>query len=354
MTMARTVEYRDDAVVLIDQTRLPHAFATVTCRTAAEVARAIRDMLVRGAPAIGVAAAGGMAVAARESRAETAAALLADLEAAGAMLRATRPTAVNLAWAVTRQLQVAGAQASAGPAAMRAALAAEAVAIGDEDAALNQRLGAAGADLLPDEGGVLTHCNAGALATAGYGTALGVIWSALERGKRPHIFVGETRPRLQGARLTAWELTQRGVPATLIADTMAGYFMRRGAIQAVIVGADRVVANGDVANKIGTYQLAVLAREHDIPFYVAVPLSTVDLALPSGDAIPIEERTPEEVTVINGERIAPPGITVANPAFDVTPHSYITALITEAGVLRPPYTRALAGALSQAAPPVLA
>jgi methylthioribose-1-phosphate isomerase len=343
----RTVEYRDGTVVLIDQTRLPHALEPITCRTSAEVAHAIKVMQVRGAPAIGVAAAGGLALAAAESTADTAEALWADLQAAAAALRATRPTAVNLSWALDRQLRVAAARLADGPAAVRAALAAEAVAIGDEDVALNRRMGAFGAALLPDEGGVLTHCNAGALATADYGTALGVIWSAIEAGKRLHVYADETRPRLQGARLTAWELVQRGVPATLIADTMAGSFMQRGAIQAVVVGADRIAANGDVANKIGTYQVAVLAREHGIPFYVAAPLSTIDPTLATGDLIPIEERSEDEVTTIGSERIAPAGIRVANPAFDVTPHRYVTAIITEVGILAPPYTASIAGAFAR-------
>ena len=341
----RTVEYRDGTVVLIDQTKLPHALEVVTCRTMAEVAHAIKAMVVRGAPAIGVAAAGGLALAAREAEAATGDELLAQLEAAAAVLAATRPTAVNLRWALDRQLRLAAATAPAGPAAMRAALAAEAVAIGDEDVALNRRIGAYGAALLPDAGGVLTHCNAGALATADYGTALGVIWAAVEAGKRIHVYADETRPRLQGARLTAWELVQRGVPATLIADTMAGYHMRRGLIQAVVVGADRIAANGDVANKIGTYQVAVLANENGIPFYVAAPLSTIDPTLATGDLIPIEERGEEEVTTIGGERIAPIGIHVANPAFDVTPHRYVTSIITEVGILRPPYREAIGGAL---------
>ena len=348
MTAVRTVAYQDGAVVLIDQTRLPHALELVTCRTAAEVARAIRDMQVRGAPAIGVAAAGGLALAAAECAAATGEDLLACLRRAAALLQATRPTAVNLAWALNRQLRLAEAHVADGPAAMRAALAAEAVAIGDEDVALNRRIGAIGADLLPAEGGVLTHCNTGALATAGYGTALGVIWAAVEAGKHIHVYADETRPRLQGARLTAWELLQRGVPATLIADTMAGHFMRRGAIQAVIVGADRIAANGDVANKIGTYQVAVLARANGIPFYVAAPRSTIDPTLAGGDLIPIEERSPDEVTTIGGERIAPLGIQVANPAFDVTPHEYVDAIITEVGILRPPYTESIAAVMHDA------
>jgi methylthioribose-1-phosphate isomerase len=347
----RTVEYRDEAVHLIDQTRLPHDLTVITCRTMAEVAHAIKVMQVRGAPAIGVAAAGGLALAAHEIEAPDGAAFLARLRAAAEVLNATRPTAVNLAWALARQLRVAEAHAPRGVAGIRAALAAEAVAIGDEDVALNRRMGAHGAALLPDAGGVLTHCNAGALATADYGTALGVIWAAVERGKRLHVYADETRPRLQGARLTAWELVQRQVPATLIADTMAGHFMRQGAIQAVVVGADRIAANGDVANKIGTYQVAVLAREHGIPFYVAAPLSTIDPAVSGGEQIPIEERGEEEVTMIGGERIAPVGIRVANPAFDVTPNRYVGAIITEVGVLRAPFAASIAAALAAAAAP---
>jgi methylthioribose-1-phosphate isomerase len=335
---------------LIDQTRLPQQLEVVTCRTTAEVAHAIKTMQVRGAPAIGVAAAGGLALAARELAAADGDTLVTALRTAAATLAATRPTAVNLQWALDRQLRVAETVAPAGPDAIRAALATEAVAIGDEDVELNRRMGRHGAALLPDEGGVLTHCNAGALATADYGTALGVIWAALEAGKRLHVYADETRPRLQGARLTAWELVQRGVPATLIADTMAGYHMRLGRIQAVVVGADRIAANGDVANKIGTYQVAVLAREHGIPFYVAAPLSTIDPTVADGDLIPIEERAADEVTTIGAERIAPEGIHVANPAFDVTPHRYVTAIITEVGVLSPPYTASIASAVSQGEP----
>lgn len=349
----RTVEYHDGTVILIDQTRLPEQFSFVTCRSSDEVARAITTMQVRGAPAIGVAAAAGLAIAAQESPATTGPALLADLALAADRLRATRPTAVNLAWALDRQLAAATAALPHGATAMRAALAAGAVSLADEDVRLNRQLGDHGAALLPAEGGVLTHCNAGSLATVDYGTALGVIWSAVAAGKRIHVFVDETRPRLQGARLTAWEMLQRGVPATLIADTMAGHFMQQGKIQAVVVGADRIAANGDVANKIGTYQVAILAKEHGIPFYVAAPLSTIDASLSDGSLIPIEERSADEVTTIGGTRVAPVGIAVANPAFDVTPHRYVTAIITERGILWPPYTASLAAIGASLGQPII-
>jgi methylthioribose-1-phosphate isomerase len=309
------------------------------------VASAIRDMAIRGAPAIGVAAALGLALAVRRTTAEGEA-LRAEFERAGDELAATRPTAVNLFWAIARMRARFAREASRGRAGLAEALLAEARAIEDEDLAACRRMGDLGAALIPAGARLLTHCNAGALATAGYGTALGVIRSAARDGKVRNVFADETRPYLQGARLTAWELTRDGIPTTLIADNMAGHLMARAEVDAVIVGADRIAANGDVANKIGTYTLAVLAREHGLPFYVAAPVSTIDLSTPSGDRIPIEERAAEEVTHHAGRRVAPEGVAVRNPAFDVTPHRYVTAIICERGVARPPYLeslRALAG-----------
>jgi methylthioribose-1-phosphate isomerase len=311
----------------------------VTCSDAHEVARAIRDMVVRGAPAIGVAAAFGVALAARRGD---------DVRAAASELRSARPTAVNLAWAVDRMMRLVecgGHAAAVSPATesgrMAAALQIEAQKIFAEDVEANRRIGRFGAALLGESTTVLTHCNAGALATAGYGTALGVIRSAARQGKVKNVFADETRPYLQGARLTAWELSRDGIPTTLIADNMAGHLMSRAEVDAVIVGADRIAANGDVANKIGTYTLAVLAHENGLPFYVAAPVSTIDLATPSGDAIPIEERPPGEVTDHGGRRLAPAGIAVRNAAFDITPHRYVTAIICERGVARPPYDESL-------------
>ncbi|MBX5491574.1 MAG: S-methyl-5-thioribose-1-phosphate isomerase [Chloroflexi bacterium] len=346
--MIETITYADGAVRLLDQTRLPTEVVVHDCRTAAELAEAIRTMRVRGAPALGIAAAYALALGAREYPGEDPAAFRAHLERVAAEVRATRPTAVNLFWAVARALAVADAALPQGVAAAREALLQLAHRLREEDVAINRQMGAHGAALVPDGARVLTHCNAGALATGGYGTALGVIRGAVEAGKRLHVYVDETRPFLQGARLTAWELHADGIPLTLITDNMAGYFMAQGKVDLVIVGADRIAANGDVANKIGTYSLAVLAQAHGIPFYVAAPLSTVDLGLPDGAAIPIEERAPTEVTHLAGQRIAPEGIAVANPAFDVTPARYVTAIITERGILRPPYEAALRTALATA------
>jgi methylthioribose-1-phosphate isomerase len=309
------IRWRGDALELLDQKRLPHEMVYVTCRTAHEVASAIRGMIVRGAPAIGVAAAFGMALAKNNGD---------DLRFAAIELRDARPTAVNLAWAVDRMLRANGAVS-------------EAEAIFREDLEANHRIGRFGAELLGSHATVLTHCNAGALATAGYGTALGIIRAAVEQGKQIAVFAGETRPYLQGARLTAWELQQDGIDVTLITDNMAGHFFQQRRFDAVVVGADRIAANGDTANKIGTYTLAVLANAHGVPFYIAAPMSTVDLATPDGAAIPIEERSETEVTEIAGSRIAPKGVTVRHPAFDVTPARLITAIITDRGVIRPPY-----------------
>ncbi len=332
-----TLRWREGALELVDQRRLPLDFAYVRCSSAAQTAEAIRDMVVRGAPAIGCAAAYGLAVEALRLEHLAPAEFFAQMDEAAALLAASRPTAVNLFWAIARMRRcVETARPAAAPSAIAAALLGQAHAIRDEDIAANRALGAHGAALIEDGARVLTHCNAGALATAGHGTALGVIRSAVEGGKRVRVFVDETRPFLQGARLTAWELLEDGIPATLIADVAAGYLMRCGEIDAVIVGTDRVAANGDVANKIGTYPLAVLARRHGIPFYVACPISTLDLELASGEQIPIEERSASEVTGFGDVRWAPPRIAVRNPAFDVTPADLVTALITERGVIEHP------------------
>jgi methylthioribose-1-phosphate isomerase len=352
----RTLEFdeRQRALVLVDQTRLPHQTVLIPCRTAEEVARAIKTMQVRGAPAIGVAAAYGLALAAEAHASDDKRTFVQAIEAAAAVLRHTRPTAVNLGWALDRAVARGHAVAERdGAAAASAALLALAHQMAEEDVAANKRMGAFGLDLVPSGANVLTHCNAGALATVDYGTALGVVRAAHEAGRGIHVYVDETRPFLQGARLTAWELTELGVPMTLITDNMAGHFMNRGKVDLVVVGADRIAANGDVANKIGTYSLAVLARENGIPFYVAAPLSTVDLALASGAEIPIEERSSREVTEISGSQIAPDGVTAAHPAFDVTPARLVTAIITEQGVLRAPYETSLAEAV-EAAPSMAA
>jgi methylthioribose-1-phosphate isomerase len=322
---------------MIDQRLLPSEFCLVEYEGCREVAQAIRTMAVRGAPAIGAAAAFGMALAARESRARDRDGLLADLRAAAEALCASRPTAVNLSWAVARLLQRAESESDL--AAIPDRLLAEAQALADEDVEVNKRLGEHGAALVRDGDTILHHCNTGALATVDYGTALGVIRTAHEQGKRIQVLVDETRPRLQGARLTAWELQQLGVPFTLIADNAAGHFMRAGQVNIVLVGADRVAANGDVANKIGTYKLAVVAQANGVPFYSCVPTSTVDLSLSTGDDIPIEERPADEVTGLSyqGRPVAPEGVHAANPAFDVTPHRYVTGIVTENGIAYPPF-----------------
>lgn len=340
----RTVYWEDGAVRLIDQTRLPHETVILTCATDDDVARAIKTMQIRGAPAIGVAAAFGVALGALHSPAATLPDLLAAISRIGDTLRATRPTAVNLSWAVEHMRTFAHSVAaqSQDAAAVRAALVGEAQRMADEDVEINRRMGSHGAELIGDGDSILTHCNTGGLAAVDYGTALGVIRAAWEQGKKIHVFVDETRPFLQGARLTAWELRQLGIPMTLITDNMAGHFMSRGRVDLVMLGADRIAANGDFANKIGTYSLAVLAKEHGLPFYCVAPTSTVDLALPSGEAIPIEERSADEVTTIRGVRIAPAGVNAAHPAFDVTPQRYLTAIVTENGIARPPFAEALA------------
>jgi methylthioribose-1-phosphate isomerase len=315
-----SIEWADGRVRLLDQRRLPHELVLLEISTVDELCDAIRTMAIRGAPALGVAGAMGIALAATTG---------VPLEEAAARLVATRPTAVNLAWGVERALKATDPLA-------------EAQRLAAEDIARNRQLGAYGAPLVPPNARVYTHCNAGALACAGYGTALGVIRSAHESGRHPFVWVGETRPALQGARLTAWELSQLGIPATLVADVMAGSLMSGGEVDCVVVGADRIAANGDVANKIGTYGLAVLARHHGLPFYVAAPLSTVDVACPDGSAIPIERRDPHEVTEAGATPVAPAGVAAENRAFDVTPAELVTAIVTEAGVVRPPFGPALA------------
>jgi methylthioribose-1-phosphate isomerase len=335
----RTIEWRNGSVVMIDQRLLPTREVYRVYRDHREVARAIKDMVIRGAPAIGVAAAMGIALGMRTARGKN---LGARFERLCETFAATRPTAVNLFWAIDRMREVHAGLKGRSAADVAARLAAEAVAIHDEDIAANRRMGAHGATLIADGSTVLTHCNAGALATAGFGTALGVIYAAREGGKDVSVIACETRPFLQGARLTAWELKREGVPVTLITDGMAAYLMSRGRIDCAVVGADRVAANGDVANKIGTYAHALAAARHRIPFYVAAPMSTVDFACPSGVHIPIEERAAREVTHVFDRQIAPSGIRVANPAFDVTPNELITAIITEQGIARAPYDKALA------------
>jgi methylthioribose-1-phosphate isomerase len=338
------------AVCLLDQTLLPQQVVYVRLREERQVAEAIRSLKVRGAPAIGITAAFGLVLALKRrlklgGSGLTLEEALEQLEEAGALLSATRPTAVNLSWAIRRMRERAALVASRGGAVDELAqrLLEEALAIAEEDRLACLRMGMYGAELIADGDRLLTHCNTGVLATAGWGTALAPMYLAHRSGKRIHVFVDETRPVLQGARLTAWELQQEGVPLTLITDNMAGHFMRHGGIKAVFVGADRIAANGDVANKIGTYSLAVLAHAHAIPFYVVAPCSTIDLSLPSGEDIPIEQRDPREVTSLRGIAIAPEAVPVANPAFDVTPHEYISAIITERGVARAPYSAALRG-----------
>ena len=339
--MVKTLEWLGAGVRFIDQTKLPTEETYVTCRTYEEVAEAIRTMIVRGAPAIGVAAAMGVALGARDSDAKTHDEFRREFAGVCDVLAGTRPTAVNLFWAIRRMKDKFEESVARPIPDIKAALIAEAQQMHAEDIASNQAMGRHGAVLLPSSGGVLTHCNAGALATAGYGTALGVIRAGVASGKKLHVFADETRPFLQGSRLTAWELMKDGIPTTVISDNMAGAMMRQGKIDAVIVGADRIAANGDVANKIGTYTVAVLAKEHGIPFYVAAPFSTVDLDTPDGSKIPIEQRSAKEVTHLAGKQIAPDGVQVENPAFDVTPHRYVTAIITERGVIREPYSESL-------------
>ena len=345
--MFKTIEWTDEGVRMIDQLLLPGEETYRTCRNYLEIANAIRSMVIRGAPAIGVAAAMGVALGVKNSRAQTVAELRSEFETIADTISRTRPTAVNLFWAVKRMRELFEkslvGEGSDGEkiARVQKLLVEEGQRVLAEDIAVNEAMGKHGATLLKDSSTVLTHCNAGALATGGYGTALGVIRAAVEAGKKIDVFADETRPFLQGARLTAWELAKDGIPVTVITDNMAGHFMKQSKIQAVIVGADRIAANGDVANKIGTYSVAVLARENQIPFYVAAPLSTIDLSLATGDEIPIEERSPDEVTRWRGVQTAPNNVGARHPAFDVTPHRYVTAIITERGIARDPYTESL-------------
>ncbi len=341
--MLPTVAWTDAGVVMIDQRKLPTKEVFVTCRTGAEVARAIKTMVIRGAPAIGVAAAYGLALEMRRSKAKGTRQFTVDFQKTCDLLAGTRPTAVNLFWAIDRMKRAFADAAHAGASVEEIAdrLAREAHAIHDEDVESCRAMGRHGAQLVPSPARILTHCNAGALATAGYGTALGVVRGAVERGIPVEVFADETRPFLQGARLTAWELVKDGITTTVIADNMAGALMRAGRVNFVVVGADRIAANGDVANKVGTYSVALLAREHGIPFYVAAPLSTIDLATPDGSRIPIEERDRKEVTHVAGTQLAPDGAGVWNPAFDVTPHALVSGIITERGVARAPYEGSL-------------
>jgi len=336
-----TIEWIDGRVRLIDQTKLPHEFTHKETNDYRELAESIRRLEVRGAPAIGVAGAMGIALAALESDASDLPGLERDVREAAHHLGSTRPTAVNLAWAIERMLATLADPSPTDADRVRDRLVEEARAIFEEDRELSRRIGANGAALLSDGDGVLTHCNAGGLATAEYGTALAVIFAAVEEGKTIRVFADETRPLLQGARLTAWELRERGIDVTLICDSAAASAMARGWVDKVIVGADRIAGNGDVANKIGTYPLALAAREHGVPFYVAAPYSTLDPSLPNGAAIPIEERSPEEVTSLGGQRIAPSGVRAWNPAFDVTPAGLVAAIITDVGVFRAPYETSL-------------
>jgi methylthioribose-1-phosphate isomerase len=342
--MIPTLEWTPEGVRFLDQTKLPLEETYVLATTYQQVAEVITAMVVRGAPAIGVAAAMGLALGVKTSQATTVPALAAEFETMGRTLAATRPTAVNLFWAIARmkgRFSEFATRSGATVESLRTGLIDEAQRMYGEDIAACRQMGSHGAELLPRAGGVLTHCNAGALATCGYGTALGVIRSAVEQGHQIHVYADETRPFLQGARLTAWELMHDGIPTTVLCDNMAASLMRQGKVRAVIVGADRIAANGDVANKIGTYGVAVLAKEHGIPFYVAAPWSTIDLKTPNGDAIPIEQRPEREVTHHAGKQLTPDGVGIENPAFDVTPAKYVTAIITERGVLRAPFAESL-------------
>ena len=347
--MLPTIAREGDVVVMIDQRKLPAQEVYVRCKTAPEVARAIKSMVIRGAPAIGVAAAWGIALGMRRSAATGTQKFAAEFQKTCDLMAATRPTAVNLFWAIDRMKQSFGTGAQAGESVdqIKDRLDREAQMIHDEDVASCRAMGAFGADVVPADARILTHCNAGALATAGYGTALGVIRGAVEKGKRVAVFADETRPFMQGARLTAWELMRDGIDTTIITDNMSASLMAQAKVNFVVVGADRIAANGDTANKIGTYGVAVLAREHNIPFYVAAPLSTIDLRTPEGNHIPIEERNAREVTHVGSSQVAPIGAKVWNPAFDVTPHRFIAGIITERGIFRAPYTESLKSAFEQ-------
>jgi methylthioribose-1-phosphate isomerase len=335
--MIQTLEWTPRGVIFIDQTKLPTEEVYVTCTTHQQVADVIRNMVVRGAPAIGVAAAMGIALGVQNSKAGNAADLKKDLDGISETIRQTRPTAVNLFWAIRRMQDKFATLINLPVDQIKKSLIEESQRMHAEDIAANQAMGRHGATLMPSSGGVLTHCNAGALATAGYGTALGVIRAAVEAGKKIHVYADETRPFLQGSRLTAWELMKDGIPTTVISDNMAGVMMQQGKIGAIVVGADRIAANGDVANKVGTYTVAILAKEHGIPFYVAAPISTVDLETPDGSKIPIEQRNKREVSHIAGKQMVPDGVEIENPAFDVTPAKYVAAIITEKGIARAPY-----------------
>ncbi len=339
--MIQTLEWTDSGVRFIDQTKLPTEETYVLCKTHQQVADVIRNMVVRGAPAIGVAAAMGIALGMKNSKASTVGELKAEFDEISDVIAKTRPTAVNLFWAIARMRDQFESLRIRPMPQIKQALIDEARRMHAEDIRTNQAMGRHGAALMPASGGVLTHCNAGALATCGYGTALGVIRAAIEQGKKIHVYADETRPFLQGSRLTAWELMKDGIPTTVISDNMAGAIMQQGKIGAIVVGADRIARNGDVANKIGTYTVAVLAHEHAIPFYVAAPFSTIDLATSDGSKIPIEQRGAREVTHIAGKQMVPDGVRVENPAFDVTPAKYVTAIVTERGIARAPYEESL-------------
>jgi len=339
--MIQTLEWTEQGVRFIDQTKLPTEEIYVTSNNYQQVADAIRTMIVRGAPAIGVAAGMGIALGVRDSKAETVGELKQERYLISEVIGQTRPTAVNLFWAIQRMKEKFERLRIRPLAQIKHEMVEEAKRMHAEDIAANQAMGRYGATLLPSEGSVLTHCNAGALATAGYGTALGVIRAAIEQGKKIHVYADETRPFLQGARLTAWELMKDGIPTTVISDNMAGAMMKQGKIGAIVVGADRIAANGDVANKIGTYTVAVLAKENGVPFYVAAPLSTVDMNCPEGSKIPIEQRNAREVSHIAGKQMVPDGVSIENPAFDVTPAKYVGAIVTECGIARAPYLESL-------------
>src|SRR6478609_4368256 len=348
--MLPTIDWQGDTIVMVDQRKLPVQELYVKCTSAPEVARAIRTMVIRGAPAIGVATAMGIALGMKRSTAKGTRQFAVEFQKICDLMAGTRPTAVNLFWAIDRMKRIfaEGAQAGLSTDEISARLEQEARSIHDEDVRSCKALGGFGAAVVPDGARVLTHCNAGALATAGYGSALGVVRAAVEQGKKVAVFADETRPFMQGARLTAWELIRDGISTTVITESMAGPLMRAGEIDVVVVGADRIAANGDTANKIGTYTVAVLAHEHRIPFYVAAPISTIDLATPDGDAIPIEERAEREVTHLGTSRVTPIGALIRNPAFDITPHRYITGIITERGIFTAPFTESLKTALASA------
>ncbi|MCJ7656801.1 MAG: S-methyl-5-thioribose-1-phosphate isomerase [Candidatus Atribacteria bacterium] len=333
----KTIEWKDGMVFIIDQRKLPLKYEIINCSTYQEVAEAIKKMKIRGAPAIGVAAAFGMALAAYSSKAVNYRKFIQDMEKARNCLILTRPTAVNLFWALERMMNFINFKKDVDLFKLQDIILQEAENIAREDIEINKAMGRYGASLIKDGDNILTHCNAGALATAGYGTALGVIHTAFKEGKRIHVYVDETRPVLQGARLTTWELMQEKIPFTLITDNMAGFLMSQKKVNLILVGADRIARNGDVVNKIGTYSLSVLARENKVPFYIAAPISTIDVSIKSGKEIPIEERDPKEVTQVLGKQIAPAGVKVFNPAFDLTPHGYIEAIITEKGIIRKPF-----------------